>query len=377
MEVKFLDLKKNIEPIQQEIAEATHKVIANTSFIMGPSVKEFESNFAKFNNAKHCIGVGNGTDALEIAIQSLQLPEHSEIITQANTFVATALGVLNNKYKLRLVDCFKDNFMMDHTKLEDLINENTKVIIPVHLYGHAADMESIMTIAKKYNLYVIEDCAQAHGCLYKDKVIGTFGDIGCFSFYPGKNLGAFGDGGGIITNDDQLYERMLLIKNLGSKIKYHHEIIGRNSRLDTIQAAVLDVKLKYLRENNEKRRQVAKLYFKLLKNISQIELPKIEEYCVPVYHLFVIKTDKRDELQQFLKTKKIDTIIHYPIAIPELACIKYHLNDGKEQDNLDVSVKNSKRILSLPMYPELKEEEIQYVCDKIQEFFSLINSSMS
>jgi len=367
MKVKFLDLKKNIENINDEIAEATHHVIKNTSFIMGPSVKKFETNFAKFNNAKYCIGVGNGTDALEIAIQSLNLPENSEIITQSNTFIATALSALNNKYKLRLVDCFRDNFMMDYTKLEDIINKNTKVIIPVHLYGHCANMDEIIRIANKYNLYIIEDCAQAHGCLYKNKIVGTFGHIGCFSFYPGKNLGAFGDGGGIITNNNKLYERMLLIRNLGSKIKYHHEILGRNSRLDSIQAAVLDVKLKYLDKNNIKRRNVANKYFELLKDIKEIELPKIEDYCIPVYHLFVIKTDKRDELQKYLKEKEIDTIIHYPISVPELTCIKDNVIDT----DLEISIKNSKRILSLPMYPELEEKEIEYVCQNIIGFFNI------
>ena len=365
MKIKFLDLKKNIEPIKKEIAEATHKVIENTSFIMGENVASFENNFSKYNNTKYCLGVGNGTDALEIAVKSLDLPKDSEIITQSNTFVATCLGILNNNINLRLVDCFEDNFMMDYTKLEDKITSKTKAIIVVHLYGHCANMDKIMEIANKYNLYVIEDCAQAHGCLYNNKKVGSIGDIGCFSFYPGKNLGAFGDGGGIITNNELLYNKMKLIRNIGSNKKYYHEIIGRNSRLDTIQAAVLDVKLKYLNENNNKRRIVAEKYVELLKDISGIELPKIEEYCLPVYHLFVIKTEKRDELQKYLKEKNIDTIIHYPISISELNAIKEHNKDT----NLEISLKNSKRILSLPMYPELEMHEINYVCDKIKDFF--------
>lgn len=365
MKVKFLDLKKNIEPIKKEIVEATHNIIENTSFIMGENVINFEKNFAKYNNSKYCLGVGNGTDALEIAIKSLDLPKDSEIITQANTFVATCLGVLNNNYKLRLVDCFEDNFMMDYNKLEEKINSKTKVIIVVHLYGHSADMDKIMEISKKYNLFVIEDCAQAHGCLFNNKKVGTFGDIGCFSFYPGKNLGAFGDAGGIITSNDKLYNKMKLIRNIGSKKKYHHEILGRNSRMDTIQAAVLDVKLKYLEDNNIKRRKIANRYFDLLKDVREIELPKINDYCIPVYHLFVIKTDKRDQLQKYLKEKGVDTIIHYPISISELECMK---NEIVETD-LNFSIKNSKRILSLPMYPELEEKEIEYVCDNIRDFF--------
>ena len=366
MEVKFLDLTKNIEPIKNEITNVIQEVIENTSFIMGKKVKIFEDNFAKYNNVKYCLGVGNGTDALEIAIKSLDLPKNCEIITQSNTFVATCLGVLNNNYKLRLVDCFEDNFMMDYTKLEEKINSKTKVIIVVHLYGHCADMGEIMKIAKKYNLFVIEDCAQAHGCLYNNQKIGSFGDIGCFSFYPGKNLGAFGDAGGVITNNENLYNKIKLIRNIGSNKKYHHEILGRNSRMDTIQAAVLDVKLKYLEDNNIKRRKVANKYFDLLKDIESIELPKINDYCLPVYHLFVIKTDKRDELQKYLKEKGIDTIIHYPIAISELECMKNEIVDT----DLNTSIKNSKRILSLPMYPELEEKEIKYVCDNIRDYFN-------
>jgi dTDP-4-amino-4,6-dideoxygalactose transaminase len=196
MEVKFLDLSKNIINIREDLNEGINKVIDNTSFIGGEYVEKFENNFAKYNTVNYCLGVGNGTDALEIAIKSLNLPPNSEIITQANTFVATCLSITNNNFKLRLVDCLEDNFMMNYKQLESKINKNTKVIIPVHLYGHCANMENIMKIAKKHNLYVIEDCAQAHGCLYKGKKIGSFGDIGCFSFYPCKNLGAFGDGWG-------------------------------------------------------------------------------------------------------------------------------------------------------------------------------------
>ena len=365
MKVKFLDLKKNIEPIKKEIAEATHSVIENTSFIMGSKLSEFENNFAKFNNIKYCLGVGNGTDALEIAVKSLNLPKNSEIITQANTFVATCLGVLNNNYKLRLVDCLEDNFMIDYNKIEEKINSKTKAIIVVHMYGHCANMDKIMEIAKKYNLFVLEDCAQAHGCLFNNKKVGSFGDIGCFSFYPGKNLGAFGDAGGVITNNEKLYNKMKLIRNIGSIKKYHHEILGRNSRMDTIQAAVLDVKLKYLEDNNIRRRTVADTYFKLLKDIKGIELPKIENYCLPVYHLFVIKTEKRDKLQKYLKDNGIDTIVHYPISISELDAMKEHIIDI----DLNISIKNSKKILSLPMYPELEEKEIKYVCNNVRDFY--------
>ena len=362
--IKFLDLKKNYLSSKKEIDEEIMKVINTTSFINGPIVKEFENNFAEYIGIKHCIGVGNGTDALEIAINSLQLGPNSEIITQGNTFVATCLGALNNNHKIRLTDINPKTYMMDSSKIEELINENTKVIIPVHLYGHSADMDEIMRIAKKYNLYVIEDCAQAHGCLYKGKKVGTFGNLACFSFYPGKNLGAFGDGGAIITNDDKLNERIRKLKNLGSIIKYHHEILGRNSRLDSIQAAVLNVKLKYLDENNEKRREYAKLYMKLLINIEELELPKIEDYCIPVYHLFVIRLKNeiiRNNLKKYLKDNNIETGIHYPISIKDLKCIN---ND----DKTNISDDYSKRILSLPIYPELEKNEIEIICKNINNF---------
>ena len=363
--IKFLDLKKNYLSIKKKIDKEINKVINTTSFISGPIVSEFEKNFANYIDVKHCIGVANGTDALEIAINSLKLPLNSEIITQGNTFVATCLGALNNCFKIRLVDINPENYMMDTNQLESLINENTKVIIPVHLYGHSANMDEIMRIAKKYNLYVIEDCAQAHGCLYKGKRVGTFGDLACFSFYPGKNLGAFGDGGAIVTNNETLNERIRKLKNLGSIIKYHHEILGRNSRLDSIQAAVLNVKLEYLDRNNEKRRNVAKLYNNLLKDNQNIILPKIETYCLPVFHLFVIRLvneNIRNQLKKYLNDNKIETGIHYPISINDLKCIK-------TGDKTNIANEYSKKILSLPMYPELKKKEIIKICEKINNFF--------
>ena len=364
-QIKLFDLKKNYLSSKKEIDEGIMNVINTTSFINGSIVKEFEDNFAKFCDLKYCIGVGNGTDALEIAINSLQLPPNSEIITQGNTYLGTCLGALNNGHKLRLTDIDPNTYMMDVSQLEELINENTKVIMPVHLYGCSADMDKIMTIAQKYNLYVIEDCAQAHGCLYKGKKVGTFGDIACYSFYPGKNLGAFGDGGAIVTNNNSLHERIRKIRNLGSIIKYHHEIVGRNSRLDSIQAAVLDVKLKYLDYNNSRRRDVAMLYFKLLKDNKHILLPQVDDYCTPVYHLFVIRLENqslRDQLQKYLKEQNIETGIHYPISINELNCITC-------DDKTTISNKYSKTILSLPMYPELEHVDIEFICKCIYTFF--------
>lgn len=364
MKIKFLDLKKNYLSCKKEIDEEIKKVIDTTSFINGSIVNQFENNFANYIGCNHCISVGNGTDALEIAIKSLNLPPNSEIITQGNTFIATCLGALNNNYKIKLVDINPDNYMIDTNQIEKLINKNTKVIIPVHLYGHCADMDEIIKIAQKYNLYIIEDCAQAHGCKYKGKNVGTFGDLACFSFYPGKNLGAFGDGGAIVTNNEKLNNKIRKIKNIGSIIKYHHEILGRNSRLDSIQAAVLNVKLKYLDLNNKKRRDVADLYNKLLSNVKKIKLHKIDKNCIPVYHLFVIRLENeeiRNKLQNYLKDNGIETGIHYPISIKDLKCID-------NNDKTDISDNYSKIILSLPMYPELEKDEINYICKKINNF---------
>jgi dTDP-4-amino-4,6-dideoxygalactose transaminase len=361
--IKFLDLYKNIQPIEDEIMTEITKVIKTTSFIDGPQVKEFESNFAKYLDVKHCIGVANGTDAIEIAIKSLNLPENSEIITQCNTFYSTCSSIINNNCNLILVDIDPETYMIDVNKLENYITENTKVIIPVHLYGHSADMDKILEIAKKYNIYVIEDCAQAQGCLYKDKKVGCFGDIGCFSFYPGKNLGAFGDAGCIVTNNDNLNKKIRLIKNLGSEVKYNHEIIGRNSRLDTIQACVLNIKLKYLDENNKKRLQNYYLYKKYLSN--KIEIQKIEDWCTPVLHLMIIRLkdkETRDKLKNYLLNNNIECGIHYPINIQNQEAFKNIVNQNNNFNDYSDS------ILSLPMYPELTENQIIYICDIINQY---------
>lgn len=369
MKIKFLDLHKNYLSNKDEIDNKITEIINNTAFINSKYISEFENNFANYNNSKYCIGVANGTDALEIAVKALDLPEDSEVITVGNTFIATCLSIINNNYKMRLCDINKDNYMMDVSKLEGLITEKTKAIIPVHLYGHAVDMDKVLEIAKKYNLYVIEDCAQAHGCLYKNRKVGSIGDIGCFSFYPGKNLGGFGDAGCIITNNKNLYDKCKKIKNLGSEHKYYHEIIGRNSRMDGLQAGILDVKLKYLDKNNKKRLNNAKLYFKYLCGTDEIILPKIKEYCVPVFHLFVIRVGNkeiRNNLQKYLEENGIQTGIHYPVSINNMECF-----ENIELDKTEISNDYSKKILSLPMYPELEEKEIKYVCNKVKLFYNL------
>lgn len=362
MEIPFLDLNREISFIRNEINESIHKVIDNTNFILGNEVNEFENNFAKYINTEYCIGVANGTDALEIAINILELNKDDEIITQANTYVATCFGVTNNNIKLKLVDVDK-HYQMDLCELEKKITSKTKCIIIVHFTGSCCNMDDLMDIVKRHNLILIEDCAQSHGASYKNKKLGSFG-LSTFSFYPGKNLGAFGDGGALCTNDYSLYNKIMKIRNNGSIEKYRHEIFGRNSRLDTIQAAVLNVKLKYLDENNYKRRIVSDLYHDKLKGIEEITLPNIVEHCIPVYHLFIIKATKRDELKKYLEENKIHTGIHYPIPISQLECYKNYF-----ETNTPFAEENSKSMISLPMYPDLSEIEINTICKKIISFY--------
>ena len=364
MEINFLDLKQNYDSIKNEVNEQINDVLEKCDFINGDKLNEFENNFASYLGISHFIGCANGTDALEIAIESLDLKNNDEIIVQGNTFMSTCSAVVKNNTKLVLCDVNLDTYMIDINDLRKKITPKTKVLIVVHLYGLMPDMDEIMKICKEYNIKLIEDCAQAHGATWKNKKAGSFGDLACFSFYPGKNMGAYGDGGGIGTNSDELNEKIRKLCNLGSKQKYHHEIIGRNSRLDTLQAAILNVKLKYIDEWNLKRRHNAELYNKCLSDVEQLNLPSVTEYCSPVYHLYVIQTDKRDELQKYLKEKGITCLIHYPISIAETdAMKKINITENNTCKYL------AKRILSLPMYPELEENEIKYVCDNIKSFF--------
>jgi dTDP-4-amino-4,6-dideoxygalactose transaminase len=366
MKVKFLDLNKQYLSIKNEMNEKLLNEIQNAQFINGQTKSIFEENFSKYIGTKYCLGVANGTDALEIAIKALNLPEESEVIIQANTFIATCLGASYNKLKIIFADVDYNSMMLDLDDVENKITNNTKLIIVVHLYGQSCNMERLTNICKKNNLYLLEDCAQSHGALYDGKKLGTFGDISTFSFYPGKNLGAYGDGGAICTNNCDYYTFMKKYSNLGSIIKYNHEFIGRNSRLDTIQSSILDVKLKYLDIWNQKRREKAELYKKLLSDCKEITINQVENLCIPVYHLFIIKVkNNREKLMDFLKEKGIDTIIHYPIPCHKTQAYK-------EYNNL--TIKNtdllSGEILSLPIYAELKDEEIEYICQNIINFFN-------
>ena len=366
--IPFVDLKRELIPIKDELTQKINNIIFDkTNFILGEELNLFEQHFSKYINTDYCIGVANGTDAVEIAVNSLGLESDSEIITQANTFVATCFGITNNNLNLKLVDIDKNTYQMDIDKLEQQITDKTKAIIIVHLTGSCCNMDKLMEIVNKYNLILIEDCAQSHGAYYKNNKLGTYGLLSTFSFYPGKNLGAFGDGGAICTNNKNLYDKIQKIRNNGSIIKYKHEIMGRNSRLDTLQAAILDIKLKRLDINNNKRQKNAELYCNLLLNIQEIILPKIETGCIPVYHLFIIRATRRDELKKYLETNNIQVGIHYPICISKLECYENYF-----QGSYINSEENSKNILSLPMFPDLSENEIKRICNLISNFYKKI-----
>ena len=367
MMIPFIDLNAQIKTIRQEIDQAINQVINNTDFINGKDCELFCKNFAEFIKAKRCIGVGNGTDGLEISLMAMGIKQEDEVIVPANSFIATAEAVTNVGAKVVFVDCLENLFTVDTDKIEDKITAKTKAIIPVHLHGQPAKMDDILSIANKRNLLILEDCAQAHGAIYQEKNIGTIGDMAVFSFYPGKNLGAFGDGGAIISNNDTLANKALMLANHGRTDKYNHKFEGRNSRLDNLQAAILNVKLAHLSDWNNQRIRCANHYKALLKDTPQVRLPEIIENITHVYHLFVIRVDNRDKLITFLKENGIATGIHYPIGLPFLEAYSY-LNHTKE--DFPVTYKYQSEILSLPIYPELSSQQIEYIAQKIKEFYN-------
>ena len=368
MNIPFVDLKKQYDSIKKEIDLAISRVIENTAFIGGSFLKSFEEAFAAFCGVKECVGVGNGTDALFITLRALGIGSGDEVITAANSFIATSEAISMTGAKVVFVDINPKTYNIDVDKIEEKVTERTKVIIPVHLFGQPADMDLILDIAGKHNLKIIEDAAQAHGAVYKGRRIGSIGDAACFSLYPGKNLGAYGDGGAIVTNDDSLAEKVRMIANHGRMEKYNHKLEGVNSRLDGIQAAILDVKLRHLPDWNQRRRQNANFFNSCLKGsslVTPVETPDVEA----VYHLYVVRVPggKRKGLQDYLKSQGIATGIHYPIALPNLMAYGY-LNH-KEADFVEAS-KASHEILSLPMFPELEESQIAFVARKIKDFMA-------
>ena len=332
---------------------------------MGEEVTRFEKEFAQFNTVSHAVGVGSGTEALHIALRALDIGQGDEVITTAQTAVATAFAIDLAGAKPIFVDIELDFFTIDPDLIEDAITPKTKAIIPVHIYGQPCDMDAIMEIANKNNLKVIEDCAQAHGAEYKGKRIGSIGDVGCFSFYPTKNLGAIGDGGALVTNNNQLAEKIKLIREYGWEERYVSSKEGWNSRLDELQAAILRVKLKNLDMDNHRRRQHSEKYIELLKGLP-LELPIIRDNCSHVFHLFVIKTNNRNSLKEYLQNKGVNTTIQYPVPVHRQ---KYFQKICGEK-SLSVTEQVAKKILSLPMYPELEENEIHKVSNILKDYFT-------
>ena len=366
-EIKFIDLKSQYLSIKPEIDNAIQEVLMSSAFAGGPFVKKFEEDFAKIHGAKFCSGVNNGTSALHIVFMAINMSRGDEVIIPANTFIATPASVSLQGGKPVFVDCSEDDFNIDVDKIEKAITPKTKAILPVHLYGQPAQIGRINEIAKKHNLVVVEDCAQAHMAEFEGKKVGNFGISGCFSFYPGKNLGAYGEGGAVICNDEEFWKRIQAIKEHGSFKKYYHEYLGHNYRLEGIQGAILDVKLKYIEAWTDTRRKNAGLYRKYLSDISEIILPKERKNVKHVYHLFVIRSKKRDELGKFLNDNGIQTSIHYPIPCHLQHSYKFM---GYKEGDFSVSEMLSKEILSLPMSEQLKEDDIIYIAQKIRDFFA-------
>lgn len=373
--IPLVDLVAQYKSIKKEIDKAIRNVISKGKFIGGEEVKKFEIEFANIANTPYCIPCANGTDALEIALASLGIGKGDEVIIPAFTFVATLEAVCNAGAKPVLCDVDPERLTMDAKKVKPLITGKTRAIIPVHLYGQMADMDPLMKLCRKYNLHLIEDAAQAHKAEYKGLMAGSIGTFGTFSFFPGKNLGAYGDAGAITTNSEELYNKAFKIANHGRTSKYDHEIPGRNSRLDTLQAAILSVKARHLEDWIIAKRKIAKRYddaFSKKSNASfgLIKLPVRFEESESVYHLYVIRVNGkiRDELRRFLSSAGIETGIHYPIALSKLKVTTDHL---KIMADCPVAEKASREVLSLPIYPELTISQQDYICDQINKFFSI------
>jgi dTDP-4-amino-4,6-dideoxygalactose transaminase len=361
MQVPFVDLFAQYQTIQSVIDKSIADSIRNTSFIGGKPVRDFEKAFADYLGIKHVIGCANGTDSLEIIMQAMGIGAGDEVIVPAHSWISTSESVSAIGARPVFVDTESEFFTIDVRLIEAAITTKTKAIIPVHLYGHPADMPAINSIAQKFNLRVIEDCAQSHGAMIGDQMVGSFGDAASFSFYPGKNLGAYGDAGAMVTNDDALAEKVRMIANHGQLTKHHHKMEGRNSRLDGLQAAILSAKLPYLNQWTEWRIQHAKVYSDLLAD-SGIVLPSVKPGYKHVFHLYVIRTEKRDYLKEKLSEFGIETAIHYPTALPFLAC---YSNRNPRVEDFPVAHFNQSKILSIPMYAELTDPQINYVCQHI------------
>ncbi len=367
MKVPFLDLKIQYKEIEQEVLPMMTDAMENASFIGGPQVSGFEEEFANFCDSKFCVGVGSGTDALRFALMAVGVASGDEVLTVPNTFIATTEAISQVGATPVFVDIHSDTGNIDVSLIEDKITEKTKAILPVHLYGQPADMDPILEIAKRHDIAVIEDACQAHGALYKEKKAGAMGIAGCFSFYPGKNLGAFGEAGAVVTQDEEIAQKISMLRDHGQEKKYFHQMEGYNSRLDSIQAGVLRIKLKRLGSWNNSRRKNAAYYNELLSGIPGVTIPVEADFAVSVYHLYVILVEDRDRLQKLLGDKGIATGLHYPLP---LHLQKAYTSFGFKEGAFPVTENVAGRLLSLPMYPQLSKKQIEYVADAIKEFMN-------
>lgn len=367
MTVPFVDLKIQYQSIKESIDRAIQNVIDETAFIGGPSIKKFEETFASMLGVKHCIGVANGTDAIYIALKMLGVGDGDEVITTASSWISTSETISQTGAVPVFVDIDPDTYTIDPRLVEAKITARTKAIVPVHLYGQAAHIGDLRTLCKKHNLFLVEDCAQAHFSKEDGQYVGTFGDAATFSFYPGKNLGAYGDAGAVVTNNDELATKMRMYANHGALKKHEHHIEGINSRLDTIQAAVLLTKSAHILKWTDQRIANAARYSQLLDDVKEITLPTVRPDTVHTFHLYVIRTSERDGLKDFLTKNGIQTAIHYPTILPLLPAYN---ELGYTAEDFPIAAAYQKEILSLPLYPELTEEQITFVSEQIRKFFS-------
>lgn len=360
--IKFLDLHKVNEKYRKEIDEKIKNVLDSGWYLLGKQDEQFEQHFAEYCGAKYCIGVGNGLEALTLIIKAYGFGKGDEIIVPANTYIASILSISYNGCTPVLVEPDMNTYNINPDLIEEKITEKTKAIMVVHLYGQAVEMEKIWALAKKYNLKVIEDSAQAHGAIYQGKRAGNLGDASGFSFYPGKNLGCIGDGGCVTTSDKELADKIRALRNYGSNIKYHNIYQGTNSRLDEIHAGVLDVKLPYLDEDNQRRREIANYYLENIKN-DKIVMRKSYDEKANVWHIFPVRTENRDEFQEYLKENEIQTLIHYPIPPHKQKCYK-------EWNNLSFPITEEihRTIISLPISPVMTDEEVKQVVEVVNKY---------
>jgi dTDP-4-amino-4,6-dideoxygalactose transaminase len=368
MNIPFLKFDQTNKLQVDSFVDVLKKMIHNSSYILGENVLSFEENYAKYSESKYCIGVANGLDAITLSLKALNIGPGDDVIVPSNTYIATWLAVSNVGAKIIPVEPRFETGNLNPELIENAITRNTKAIIVVNLYGQSAELNLIKNICDKYSIFLIEDNAQSQGALCNGKKTGSFGIINATSFYPGKNLGALGDGGAITTNSLELYDRLRVLRNYGSKIKYYNEEIGYNSRLDEIQAGFLDIKLKNLDYENSLRFNAAQLYINKLKEIPQITIPKIAKNCTSVYHIFYILTSSRDKLISFLKENGISCMIHYPVP-PHLQ--QAYADLGFSIQNFPIAEKIASMTISLPIYPGISDDEIEYVCSKIKKYFTI------